>query len=235
MGEREYNGEVKALDVPAIIDRETWEMAQATIRTQEHQPRSTYTLSGLLTCTCGTIMQRVRIWQGGQANGQADWRCPECGLSIREHIVEPAVVGQFFDHLDPARYKAALTEAQKNVKKGQGRAATLTRRLAALERKQSRLLNEFVKDDSTVTRAAYNKANAALQREIDELTAALQQIEDKALLTLRPRALGNIREDWNTLDVADKQATLRDFVARVTVVSQNGLRGADRVSISWRV
>lgn len=234
IGEREYRGEVKPLHVPPLIERETWEMAQASIRTQVHQPRSTYVLSGLLRCTCGATMQRVRVWTNGHANGQADWRCPECGLSIREHIAEPAIVESFMEHVDQERYKAALTEAQKKAKKGQGRVATLKKRLAAVERKQSRLLNEFAKDDSSVTRETLCRMNAGLQGEIDDLTAAVQEIDDRVLLERRPRALGNIREDWNTLDVLDKQATLRGFIAQVTVQSQNGIRGADRLAVTWR-
>ena len=179
-------------------------------------------------------MQRVRVWKGGQANGQADWRCPECGLSIREHIAEPAIIESFMEHVDQNRYKAAIDEAQKNAKKGQGRKAILAKRLAAVERKQARLLNEFAKDDSSVTREAFNKANTGYQGELDVLSAAIQEFEDKALLTSRPRKLGNIREDWGSLDILDRQATLRDFIARVTVQSQNGLRGAARLTTTWR-
>jgi site-specific DNA recombinase len=235
IGERDYNNKILPLHAPVIIDHEMWEMAQASIRHQQHQPRSTYILSGLLYCDrCGAVMHRGKRWKNGQPTGQADWRCSSCGtIAICESIAEPTVLESFFAHVDPAVYQAAIQAVEKMVKKGQGRSTTLRKRLAAIERKQSRLLDEFGKDDTTLTRAAFAKKNTELQGEVDELSNAIQQIEDQALLSQRPRQLGNIREDWPTMDLVDQQTTLKDFVSRVTVASRNGVRGADRLQIQW--
>lgn len=236
IAEREYLGEVKPMSIPPLIDRETWDMAQASIRRQVHAPRSTYALSGLLRCgNCGLTLNRVRCWRDGQANGQADWRCPECGkVAIREAIVEPAVLEQFFDHLDPARYQERLREASKEVRRGEGRLATLRKRVGVVERRQARLLDELGRDDTTLTHKAFNLRNSEIQKEIDELSGAVQEIEDKALLSKRPANLGNIREDWYTLDTASQQTALAAFIERVDITSQNGLRGAGRVSVTFR-
>lgn len=236
VGEREYLGEVKPMSIPPIIERETWDMAQASVRRQVHAPRSTYALSGLLHCgNCGFTLHRVRTWRDGQANGQADWRCPECGkVAIRESVVEPAVLEQFFDHLDPERYQAELVEAQKHVTKGATKVTTLKKRLGVVERKQARLLDELGKDDTTLTREAFSKKNQQWQGEMDELEKAIQEIEDASLLSKRPANLGNIREDWNMLDTAAQQAALAAFIERVDITPQNGLHGTGRVSVTFR-
>jgi site-specific DNA recombinase len=236
IAEREYLDEVKPLKVPMLIDKETWEMAQASIRHQVHRPKSTYALSGILYCTlCGHVLYRVRRWAAGEANGEADWRCQECGhLAIREKTVEPTVIEAFFAHLDSGRYEANVIEAQKTAKKGEGRAALLKKRLDAVERKQSRLIDELAKDDTTLTRDAFANKNREWQVEIDELESAIQELEDTALLNKRPKNLGNIREDWDVMDVPSKQVALRAFIARVDILSPNGVRGADRVTITWR-
>jgi len=236
IAERKYLGEVKPMSIPPLIDRETWDMAQASIRRQVHAPRSTYALSGLLHCgNCRFTLHRVRTWRDGQANGQADWRCPECGkVAIREFIVESAVLEAFFAHLDPARYQERLQEASKEIKRGEGRLSTLRKRLSAVERKQARLLDELGRDDTTLTRETFNKKNRELQGVIDDLASAIQELEDKALLSKRPANLGNICEDWNILDTASRQAALSAFIERVDITSQNGLRGADRISVTFR-
>lgn len=236
IGEREYLGVIRPLDIPAIIDRETWEMAQASVRHQVHAPRTTHVLSGLLSCDlCGHTLHRVRRWKDGEALDDADWRCPECGkLAIRETIVLPAVLEQFFDHLDPERYKESLKKAEKAGVKREGRREVLLKRLGVLERKQARLLDELGRDDTTLTRDAFNKKNGELQGEIDELSESLQELDDDALLSRRPDVLGNIREDWGGMDVLSQQTALRAFITRVTVVSSNGVQGSDRVVVTWR-
>ncbi len=238
IGERDYNDQVLPMNIPAIVERDMWEMAQASIRRHGYQAQGTYELSGLLHCAeCGHVLYRVRRWKDGVANGQADWRCPDCGgVAIRDSIALPAVESALFTRLDPNsdEYKAVVKEARTTLTKGQGRLATIHKRLGALERKQSRILDELARDDTTLTRDAFQRKNGELQGQIDELTQAAQKLEDDNLLSKRPRVLGDIRADWQTLDVTDKQATFKDFIERVDIVSPNGIRGADRVVISWR-
>lgn len=239
IGERDYNDQVLPMKVPVVVEREAWEMAQASIRRQEHAPRSTYELSGLLHCAeCGHVLYRVRRWIDGQNDG-ADWRCPECkAVAIRESIVLPAVEAALFARLDPEsdQYRAALKDAEKSAKRVPGRVEMLKKRLGTIERRQSRLLDELSRDDTTLTRAAFAKKNAEYQSQIDELEQSIVKLEDEQTLSHRPRlAPGNLRDDWQVLDVLDKQTTLKDFISRATIVSPNGVRGADRVRVEFRV
>jgi len=236
IGEREYKGEIKPMDVEPIIDRETWDMVHASIRHINHAVRTEHLLSGLLNCSeCGHVLYRYNCWQDGMRTGAADWRCPNGHVSIRESTTEKTLLEKFFAHIDPARYERTMREREKVVKRGEGRRGSLAKRLAAVERRQSRLLDELAKDDTTLTRPAFAKKNGKLQGEIDELEQALRDIDDRALLVQRPAILGaDIGKDWATLDVSDQQAALRLFVDHLDIVPANGIQGSKRIAVSFK-
>jgi len=239
--QRTYLGETLPMDVPQIIDQETWNHARSTIARQTHLPRGSYALSGLLRCgICGGPMNRLRKTHDNEDNRLADWRCrsgmtdKECrGTSIREHIVERVVTEQFFDYVDGERYVEALQRRAERAQESKGRVESIEDHLKRVERKQARLTDEYLSGES-ITRDQYNRQNREYNEQVQELTEAIERLEGEAVLAGKPVRLGNIREDWKRLDPTLRREALRAFIDHVVVAPTSEVWGEDRVRVFWR-
>lgn len=235
-GMRTYQGVTNTLHTATIIDKETWELTQVTMNGKAHAPRREYALSGLLTCgICGGIMYRSQLKVG------ADWRCANMmkgdgckGVNIREGIAEPEITRQFFDALDKEKYRNTLNSRQKTAQTCDKRGELLARRLSAVERRQSKLMDEYAKDDSALTRDAFNRKMTQLNNEVKELESARQDLQAESTLARRPVKLENIEEAWELLDPIARREALRIFIQHVNVMPSRGKRGASRLHVQWR-
>lgn len=105
IGEREYEGEIWPLNLPPLIDRETWDRARTIdVRKPNGNTRKRYLLTGILRCgLCGGALyhkpQIGRHKPEYQCLGRKIWyRCK--GVGIGCHIAEPIVLKRFFEHAE---------------------------------------------------------------------------------------------------------------------------------------
>ena len=110
--------------IPAIIDDELWEKAQAMLRTnrllkRKNAPDADYILSGKLYCSCGSLMHGM---SGHSATGEVYryYTCPNknCHLrNIPKDDLEGKVIQSIMDHLLQPEAMEALAEAMVEVQK----------------------------------------------------------------------------------------------------------------------
>ena len=93
MGKRFHGEEVHDLNVPVIISEDLWYRVQES-DSKGGVANGTYLLSGVLRCgSCGATMHRQKRY--GAEAGMVNWVCPDGCVTIREHLVEQWVQGQF--------------------------------------------------------------------------------------------------------------------------------------------
>jgi len=227
---RQHNGEVYDLDIPRIIDDETW----AKVRAMDGKPaptgRGRHLLSGIIRCSgCGDTMsydgKNGDLYRCHDANKTCVHSC-----AILAKIVEPYVTEQFFEHIDSGRYMATLKKAAKKVKVRGKQVDVLKRKLDTLKVRQARLFDDRYGEGSTMTADEFNRYNEGLQDEMAVLLEDIAGLEEAAPVD-RLKGLGDIRQDWKLLDTVTRRDILARVIEQVTV---NPGRGSGRLEISWR-
>ena len=149
--------------VPALVDPETWELAQAQlVRNRERSPRNNtrhpYLLRGLLVCgRCGRRLVGSRGLPGttsgryvcpARAPRQVPWHCD--GASVSATKLEPQIWAYVRDLLGAPEVLRAKYEAGRADPAVEGRDAReqerLERKLRALEREVQRLIDAYQAD-----------------------------------------------------------------------------------------
>jgi hypothetical protein len=177
--------------------------------------------------------------------GLANYRCltnirgGDCGgASIREHVVEEYILSELFKRIEASGYKARIKEQEKNPvrKKVYSQLVTLRRRVTQLENKQAKLLDEFMSDNSTITRKQFDQQNKKYNMELGEIGDRIVELEAQSILEATPSIpVGDIKNDWQRLSPIDQREALRIFIDRVEVLPVTGSnKPASRVSIVWK-
>lgn len=86
--------------------------------------------------------------------------------------------------------------------------------------------------DGALSLAAYTAANSALDGRVSEAEAALSGDTPTALQALLGTAARDIRQAWDSADVATKRAYLRELIDKIVVLPAS--EGPDRFDIHWR-
>jgi site-specific DNA recombinase len=201
----------------AIVDRATWDRAQAVSVPRGRRAKSERLLARLGVLRCGTCGARMVV---GTANHgrYALYRCPPTGDCPQRMTVSAELV------------EGLVTDAVRAALEGMvGRASADTDAQAAevaLERAQADM------DSAIRAFAGVQDEPVALER-IGELRAARDAARDRVheLRGLRSALEISATADWDALSVDARRALVRAVVDRVVVAAG---RGAGRVTVLLR-
>jgi len=238
IGEFHYGDLLVPLPELAIVDRATFEAAQArrdmSRATSVNVRKYDFLLSGHIRCTCG-----VRMSGNPQQGGR--FLCYECGrlanarhlsscreLSIRADVVDPLVWGWIHARLlDTEELERGLKrldeQRERDTQPQQERLALIDDLIAKAERKVKRLSAAFAAESDDIIATAYQTDLKAAAREREVLaierqelvvmmTAGRLSVSDRQMVL---RAAEDIRRKLGTLSFEQKRALLNLLDVRV--------------------
>jgi site-specific DNA recombinase len=230
------------IPVPALVGEETFALAEEhLVANKKHAARRTIEpsiLQGLVHCRdCGYALYRTSTRSTARkisyyrCLGSDAWRyegkakCDQrpIRLDLLERIVWTEIVRLLED---PALIQAELTrrlEAARNAHPAKRRQETLERDLVRVRKSMERLLTAYQEDLLSLEELrrrmpALRQREQALQAELESLSA--QFADQAAYLRLAQTLsafLGRLRENVQTLDVAERQRIVRLLVKEVVV------------------
>jgi site-specific DNA recombinase len=226
------------VEIPAIIDRELWEAAQAqraeNKRNIGHRAKRHYLLRGMIQCKCGRSMcgefysnhrYYTCTWRNNRHSGLEDRTCYQ--RSVRADLIEPLaweyVMGIFSDAAEFERLlRLAQQEEQDGLEPKRHELDTVNAMLAECETEASAYAAELVKKRTGKVREAleakvqeFEARFEALSKRRDKLQAELaagSQLDEKAI-----QAALQFREDVYQGMVNPDQATQRKTFKRLGV------------------
>lgn len=231
IAEREVDGQVYPLNIPPIVDRDTWERVQAIDLREPARKRNTYLLSQMLTCgLCGGPMVHVPTINqhkpGFICTSRKTWG--DCkGVGITEHIADTAVLEALFEHIEAGGYKEVV-DAYEFQERQAPELKSLRARLSTIDNKRTRLVHLYT--ENRIDLKKYDAEIEPLNAQAGELETQIAAAE--AGVKLPPVWKGDIANDWTVLTLDEKRHALRLFVEKIAVAA--GGRGPGRVKIEWR-
>lgn len=234
------------VEVQAIVDEQTWDMAQERLRQNKEfarrNARREYLLRGLVFCSCG------RRWVGRYKNHlkRAYYRCPTsesepwrkacpARFSIRQEILEEAVwreVQAFL--LDPDQLQAGLRryfqEKEAERLESEARMQAIVRALDDVDRKLGSLLVKELAGEYPDTVLAVEKRRLLEQRgELEDTRRRLQaQLEAVAPNPEQVKSLWDfstkIRQGLECASPEKKRQILELLHIRVDVIDRQRVR-----------
>ena len=232
------------IPVPALVDAETWERAQAQLARNaalsfRNNSTHSYLLRCLLTCeACGLAMYGITQKAQGNRPQRQYYQChgKDCVLSARtavcpsrriraegiEHVVWDHVAGLL---ADPERLLAQFDRFTATAGSARDRAAEqqLRTRLDRIARADLRLLDAYQAGavslaELTDRRRRLAEERQALEREQEERVRLCQQrAQAETLRTNLAAFCARIRSRLDDATVAEKQAILQLVVERIIV------------------
>ena len=211
---------------PALVDRATWEAAQAA--RGDSAPRDGNggaLLSGLIRCAgCRYLMKAdsMRLRDGTKARmyrcrGEHAMGTCESRAAVLASVIEPFVVDRFF---------AFHGDLVGEVAAGQDFVAS-ERTLAAAEAE----LDDYLANDALVSVVGIDRFNAGARARQEAVEKA-----SHALRALRPAALASvdIKAAWADANTPQRRKLLASAFDTIIVRSGKGIRIADRAVILTR-
>ena len=200
---------------PAVVDRETWERAQAVVVPRGRKPKSDRLLARLGVLRCGTCDSRMVVGTSHHSRYFV-YRCPPTGdcqrrVTIAAEPVERLVVDRVREALADLEGRASADDKV--------RAATV-----ALERAQDAL-------DAAIRAFAVVADEPVALEKLQALRDARDRARDDLAHLggdLRPAVTVTAAADWDRFTLDERRALIRAVVAKVTV---DPGRGADRVRV----
>lgn len=233
-----------AIPVPAIVDRATWERAQAQLAANakfspRHNTRRQYLLRGLMVCgRCGhhyvgATSNRHRYYRCGhydpvRVGADEVCRARWVRADAAEQAVWEAVAGLLRDPaLLAAEYRRRLGEAAPDPEDSE--AARLAQELQRLQRQEERLLDAYQAEALSLEALKTRMAELAGKRQaVQQRLRVLEHVRQsrervaQALATVEAFRQ-TVAEGLESLDFSGRQKLLRLLVERI-VVEEEGLR-----------
>ncbi len=228
-----------------LIDRDTWDRIQATLRTRPkrggswpvgHLPArrvaSPYLLSGLMKCAhCGSAM----IGSFDRLPSGTKWRLYVCGRRKREgrracptgklkaSLVEGEVMRRVMNRILTPAYTSDLLDAangklNEEAASLDGKIARVRRRLSEINRAICNLLDLAESQGSAAARdrlAERETKKARLEGELQSLVKRKAQAKFEVSEEVMKVALSKMREELDIGDVQTKRNVLRSFIDRI--------------------
>jgi hypothetical protein len=237
MGARTYKGEIVADNAwAAIVDRETFERLQATVRRTVRPGRpARKLLSAIARCgNCGAPLwtstrnrhrhadtRRARCYVCVLGPGR-----PGCGtISIGADQLDRLITDAVLHRLGTKAMARALTKKPKTP--------AVDADLARIERDLEDLAADY--GNGTISRREWLAARKPFEERIARVRRTLDATNGTAALALFRGV--NVHEVWDRLDVDRKRAVLEALIDRVVIgpTTTPGRFSADRVDVVWRV
>ena len=235
-----------AIDVPAIVDADTWQRAQEKLTVNRQQARRNtrrkYLLRGLVFCRCG------RRWTGRYKNHlkRAYYRCPKteatrwmgfCDMpgGIRQEKLEDAVWHKVTEALlNPVNLRTELslrrTEREARLEDKQNQVTAIQEELAEVERKLGVLLDQVlvsgfpesvVQERKDVLLARRKHLLTEVKRLQPEPEPSYPSVDDEEGLI---HFAEHIQDTLQYVDFDAKRRVLEMLQVRVDVVSQDTIK-----------
>jgi DNA invertase Pin-like site-specific DNA recombinase len=236
--------EVEAAHEP-LIDRETWNRVQATLRSRPERGgswpcghlaarrvRSPYLLSGLTRCArCGSAMigsfdrlpsgTRWRFYVCGKRKREGRRACPTGKL--KASLVEGEVMRRVMNRILTPAYSSDLLDAadgklNEEAASLDGKVARMRRRLSEVNRAIYNLLDLAEQQGSTAARdrlADREREKARLEGELQSLLKRKARTNLDVSEEVMTGALSKMREELGAGDVQTKRGVLKRFVDRI--------------------
>ena len=217
---------------PAIISKELYEKAQARWQS-EYKPRNAkpsevtkHWLAGLVKCpSCGRslsscVMHRKSLPDtfsfqcGGYLKGKCSHNC-----YVREESIVPAILNALKEVLSCGTIKYDLKQTDAVQDQSEDELRSLKRRLERVEQKELRAREAYM--EGIDTKEDYRKNKELLNREREELTERISQLEalpqkeydDAVMLDRISNVLDILHSDQ--FSVAEKNAALKSIIDKI--------------------
>ena len=206
-------------EVPAVVDRDTWERAQRASAPRGRKAKSDRLLARLGVLRCGSCGARM-VTATANNNRYAVYRCPPTGdcrrrVSISAQIVERIVVDAARSGLDGC---VAIEALRENLREARVSLDHAQEQYAAA----MGALSDFTDATAVARLRELRDARDAAQAHVDALGAA----DDDVFVLLG--------DDWESLSANDKRRCIRATIDRVTVSpASRGAKPADRIAIVY--
>ena len=245
IGEWQYNAcesEQITVQVPAIVDSATWEVAQVqrerNQRKAKRNAKHDYLLTGIVTCGCGRAMAGTTPHSNGKPHryyfcntnvrlaGLQERECFEPRMRADE--LEAAVWAHFIGIInDPHTFETKLREAQRleleTLEPRQAELAAVQAMIAEAETEAAQISEALKKAKGIVAKnlddqmVQLNERYEALENRRKKLEAALQQKLSDEAITATLQFAADIRLGLDNPDHATKRRVFDMFDARVTI------------------
>jgi len=224
----QYQGE--ALDGveaswPAIVDRAKWQQLRSMLAANvtKHKPRRVGEFTGILRCgRCGEVLYRDR-----QKSGNVVYRCkpaphkPSCGRLAVGGEIETVVREMLFAAVEGGSLARRAPVGPVDSSE-----------LQAVEERMTTLAELFAAGD--IGRSEWLAARDRLDQKRRELSAAM--VTPGPVVSPWKGQPDELRDAWDGLDAATRNAILRAVFVGVTVAPADGGTVLDRVrdGVEWR-
>lgn len=213
---------------PAIIDLQTWEVAQQMLKVREKnsgRKKYDYAFSSLLRCArCGKPMSAYPTTKKKPDGTHYLYKCYRCPTARNPGQVSDGTTCSMKRTITEGRLEEAVLRAIKeqlgqhivsvkeNVKAKNKTNKSVEQKLAGVRGKLSRLNELYI--ESMISREEYDRRSAALREEMERLEASkveateeqVQQMED-TLATV-----DSFGEIYDTLSSAEKNVLFRNII-----------------------
>jgi site-specific DNA recombinase len=240
-GLRHADGKLVKAEWEPIITREQHEELRRILgpprqRGSNHGTPRRYLLTGFVYCTCGARLRSHKSKATREAEARDRYVCDPrdggCGGVKRlTETVDRHVVGQLLLEL-PARLVEAARRAPEEWE-------TLGRLMIQRQTEEDRLegFADFLADD-TWDKPTYVRQVRRVKARIADLDARINHIRASTpRRRLRGATLGELRAEWDALDLEEQRAVLADHIERVVVKKVGPGRrpfDPDSIVIDWR-
>lgn len=243
------------IDVPAIVDRQTWERAQELKANNRKLGRSDvktfYLLQGLARCAeCGAAlrlytMKSRNLKKGGKVYSytydppRRFYHCPsKCLKYVKAEEVESQAWQEVAAMLtDPQTIVEGLDAIQdgSDAAERDRERASLDRLIAKLERQDGRLLDLLLEE--AISRAAYDRKHQDLAQRQENARALLADLDAAGNAALYAEDVARAISEWGA-QFAERLDTLTDTERReimllaVDAVTINRSRAVDTITLA---
>lgn len=240
-------GDVEIVNaIPAIVDPDLWDRAQAPKAIPNRAQQSPHLLTGLLYCTAckhgaWTIVKNGRIYtdrEGNQHGRVLRYMCRTkrdhgAALCISrlldKHTLEARIVETIFSLADDAVIIEEIEKSKKECTASRSdnfnETGHLENELGSLRSTMAELFSDYY-DHRAITRDQFVKKNAEYLEREKLLVEKLEEMEQMAParvaenLNILVAGIKNMKDDWNTLSEGEKKLALRQVIKRIDVYPQ---------------
>ncbi|MCG3211551.1 MAG: hypothetical protein FOGNACKC_05197 [Anaerolineae bacterium] len=229
-----------AVEVPAIVSRGLWEVAQKIKKQKQERAsrnmRYQYLMSGRLTCGCGEYKMagfgsksRGRVYTYYRCGGLSQGH--KCGLPHFPSGKVDDIVWQWAEDVlrDPQRLKYGLEQFQAEQAK---QATPIQQELVVLEELLEQHTNDLNEALASLKVVLSPRAKAAIAADLERIEGTLDSLESQKAELLERLGNSTLTEedfvtinDWAAIVARDFETIRRDFPSKRYLIEYLDIRG----------